>query len=78
MPMFGKRVKIYYKGVSKLCLNCFGKHHRKSCDMAKIPWINDIKAFMTEYSNLPKKHLVDGTSSNSKVTNYREVFKMGM
>jgi hypothetical protein len=53
LPMYGKRVKIYYKGVSKLCFNCFGKHQRKHCDVAKMPWIDFVKAFMTKYSNFP-------------------------
>jgi hypothetical protein len=53
LPMYGKRVKIYYKGVSKLCFNCFGKHQRKHCDVAKMPWIDYVKAFMVKYSNFP-------------------------
>jgi hypothetical protein len=31
LPMHGKRVKIYYEGIDKLCFNCFGKYHRKFC-----------------------------------------------
>ena len=27
LPMAGRRVKIYYRGVKRLCTRCFEKHH---------------------------------------------------
>jgi hypothetical protein len=53
LPMCGKRVKIYYKGIEKLCFNCFGKHQRKACNNEKEPWMEYVKLFMAEYPFFP-------------------------
>ena len=26
LPMWGRRIKIFYVGIQKFCTNCFGKH----------------------------------------------------
>ena len=36
LPMWGKRIRIYYRGVTKPCPNCFGAHVRKNCRSEKV------------------------------------------
>ncbi len=31
LPMHGKRVRLYYRGIVKRCTNCFQQHQRKFC-----------------------------------------------
>ena len=28
-PIMGKRVKFFYRGIQKLCTNCFGHHNKQ-------------------------------------------------
>jgi hypothetical protein len=35
IPMHGKRVRLYYRGITKRCTNCFGTHQRKQSRMKK-------------------------------------------
>jgi hypothetical protein len=39
VPIHGKRVRLYYRGIVKRCTNCFGIHQRKNCTEEKVPWI---------------------------------------
>ena len=39
LPMSGKRIKIFYKGVQRLCPVCFDKHSKNVCKSDKVPWI---------------------------------------
>jgi hypothetical protein len=87
LPMCGKRVKIYYKGIDKLCYNCFGKHQRKNCNSAKVPWIEYVKQFMAAYPNFPPQAFgkwallttnakeVNGRPSISKIAKSNEITK---
>ena len=38
LPMLGKRIKINYPGVQRLCTNCFRNHHKKNCQSKKVSW----------------------------------------
>ena len=31
LPILGKRIKIYYPGIQRLCPNCFGPHPKSKC-----------------------------------------------
>ena len=46
LPVYGRRIRIYYKGINKLCTQCFGKHNRRSCTNQKVPWINYVRDYM--------------------------------
>lgn len=40
LPLEGKRVKVYYHSIRKLCANCFGRHPRKDFKMKRFSgWI---------------------------------------
>ena len=35
LPMDGRRIKIYYRNINKLCTSCFGHHNRRDCKEKK-------------------------------------------
>ena len=53
IPMWGKRIRIYYRGVTKLCANCFGTHARKNCRSEKVSWIQYVLRFMENNPEIP-------------------------
>ena len=54
LPMNGRRVKIYHKGIDKLCTNCFEKHRKSDCKaQQKKVWIEYVKDFMTTNDYIP-------------------------
>ena len=55
IPMFGKRIRIYYRGVQKLCTKCFGKHSRLHCRNDKVRWIDYVLRFMEENPDIPER-----------------------
>ena len=36
LPMYGRRIKIYHRGIQKFCKNCFGKHPTPNCGSQKV------------------------------------------
>ena len=54
VPMCGKRIRLYHKGIVKLCTNCFGTHQRKSCTVEKVSWIDYVDNFMRAYPSIPE------------------------
>ena len=53
-PIMGKRVKFFYKGIQKLCPNCFGPHPKKVCNSRKVLWIDFVDNFIQENANVPE------------------------
>jgi len=46
LPAFGRKVKIYYRGIETQCTNCYETGHiRASCQGKKISWIDYVKWF---------------------------------
>lgn len=56
LPMCGKRVRLYHRGIVKLCTNCFGAHQRKVCNSVKVPWIEYVDKFMKDYPSIPEAY----------------------
>ena len=49
IPMVGRRVKIYHKGIDKLCTKCFGKHRKSDCkEEKKVEWLDYVANFIAE------------------------------
>ena len=49
LPMDGKRIKIYHRGIKRMCENCFGSgHYRSVCPRAKIAWMAYVDYFVVE------------------------------
>lgn len=47
VPIHGKRIKIHYPGVLKLCTKCFGKHQKTACQSRKLSWPEYINKFIS-------------------------------
>jgi hypothetical protein len=66
IPMHGKRIRLYYRGIIKRCTNCFGAHQRKNCKEEKVPWIKYVEKFINNYPEIPKEfygrwaNMIDG------------------
>ena len=54
MPMYGKRVRLYYKGIIKRCTNCFQPHQRKHCKNEKVTWFEYVKGFKEIFPEIPR------------------------
>ena len=55
LPMWGKRVRVYHRGVQKLCSNCFGTHPRRNCRSEKVAWTRYVLNFMEKYPEIPSE-----------------------
>ncbi len=46
LPVDGRRIKIYYRNINKLCTSCFGQHNRRDCKGVKVRWIDYVDKFI--------------------------------
>jgi len=47
LPVDGKRIKIYHKGIKKWCTNCFkATHLRAACKSQRVEWLEYVDRFM--------------------------------
>ena len=54
LPMNGRRVKIYHRGIEKLCTKCFGKHRKSDCKHeTKVNWIDYVRQFILQNEFIP-------------------------
>ena len=53
LPIMGKRVRIYYPGIQKLCPNCFGPHPKHVCQSKRVQWRNYVSKFIADYKEIP-------------------------
>jgi hypothetical protein len=53
LPMFGKRIRLYYRGIIKKCSNCFGPHARKTCNQERVTWIEYVGELMKVKPEIP-------------------------
>ena len=55
VPICGKRIRLYYRDIPKVCTQCFGRHPRKGCLAQKVPWVKYVSEFMHKYAYIPKE-----------------------
>ncbi len=53
ISMYGRRVKVQYKGINELCYYCFGNHNKRASKTEKVPWRDYIKWFRDEFKEIP-------------------------
>ena len=53
LPMWGKRIRIYHRGIQKLCTNCYGNHARRNCKSKKLRWVDYVLSFMDNHPEIP-------------------------
>jgi hypothetical protein len=56
VPICGKRIRLYYKGITKQCTNCFGPHIRKNCNSPRVQWIEYVSNFMSNHDHIPSDY----------------------
>jgi hypothetical protein len=76
LPIGGKKIKIYYKGIEKRCVKCFGTGHlKKDCTSARKDWMEYVSNLMVEMNfdlNMlgdAKKYLEKWRLENEEKTN---------
>jgi hypothetical protein len=75
LPISGKKIRIYYKGIEKRCVKCFGTQHlKKDCISARKDWMEYVSDLMFETGfdlNMlgdAKKYLEKWRSENEEKT----------
>ncbi len=53
VPLMGKRVNLYYRGIQNLCPNCFGPQPKKVCHSQKVPWISYVSSLIAREKDIP-------------------------
>ena len=53
MPMYGKRVRLYHRGITKRCTNCFQPHKRNQCKNEKVIWPEYVRRFAETFPEIP-------------------------
>jgi hypothetical protein len=49
LPMMGRKVRVYYRGITKLCINCYQPGHiKKNCKNSTVGWIDYVQKFKEE------------------------------
>ena len=56
VPMYGRRVRLEYKGIRKQCNNCYGKHIKKYCKSDKVKMEEFAEIFKTQFPEIPEDH----------------------
>ena len=50
LPMMGRKVRVYYRGITKLCINCYQPGHiKKNCKNSTVGWIDYVQKFKEEH-----------------------------
>ena len=53
LPIMGRRIRVHYRGIQKLCPNCFGPHPKAVCKSFKVAWREYIETFMKSHARIP-------------------------
>ena len=87
MPMYGKRIRLYYRGIVKRCTNCFQPHQRKLCKNEKVMWPEYVRGFGEMFPEIPRnmygkwKAMLENptttTSTNDEQLEHQEVEDAG-
>jgi len=58
LPINGKRARIFYRGMSRQCLNCYGYGHvKKDCKEKEVHWLEYVAGFIiNNHEDLEPRH----------------------
>ena len=55
LPAFGKKIKVHYRGIEKLCVNCYsGGHIRTECTNERVSWMEYVNLFKEAYTGIDR------------------------
>jgi hypothetical protein len=53
IPMNGRKVKIYYRGMEKMCINCYRPGHMKvDCEEDQVVWLEYVERFIASNTGI--------------------------
>jgi len=56
LPMYGYKVKVYYKDIPKVCTNCYKAGHiRRECTNENKSWIEHVVEYISNNENIPEE-----------------------
>jgi hypothetical protein len=53
IPMYGKKIRIYYKGIKKVCKSCLA-YYKESCKSMRKDWFHYVDDFIKENGRIPR------------------------
>ena len=56
LPMHGRKIRIYFKNMNKLCTNCYGSHSRRQCTNERVPWVTYVRDFMKNNPDITENY----------------------
>jgi len=57
LPMYGYKVRVFYKDIPRLCTNCYHPGHiRRECTRPNKPWIHQVVDFITDNESIPEEY----------------------
>jgi len=56
LPMYGHKIRVYYKDIPRVCTNCYEAGHvRKSCTNTNKIWVHHVTEFISENERIPEE-----------------------
>ena len=47
LPMMGRKIEVYHRGIVQTCVNCYGKgHKRQDCKNERVHWLDYVADFI--------------------------------
>ena len=57
LPMFGRKIEIYYRGMEMTCMNCYRNGHRRAnCKEEKREWMDYVSEFIEANTFSPEMY----------------------
>ena len=56
LPINGRKVKVHYRGIPKMCTNCYQDGHIKfECPNEQVTWIEYVATFIESNPDIPEQ-----------------------
>jgi len=56
LPMYGYKIRLYYKDIPRMCSNCFQTGHvKKDCENATKTWLHHVVDFISENDQIDEE-----------------------
>jgi hypothetical protein len=73
LPILGKRIKVQYPGIQRMCTNCFGNHQKSRCQSRKLTWDDYISRFKLDFPEIDISLIDRRTRDPIKESNHRAI-----